>query len=100
MLKEPVFLDGENPFEKNYKDLKLFLESIFSQEPQKAFRRGEGQFLGYYLAHKKRLNIKGVDTLLGGRYIKLAQFINKILTYRLIPVLLIRKIKKFLKKES
>ena len=43
MLQEPIFLDNFNPFSYYEKRLFDFFDSIFSQEPQKAFRRGKGQ---------------------------------------------------------
>ena len=45
MLQEPIFLDNFNPFSYYEKRLFDFFDSIFSQEPQKAFRRGRGQLL-------------------------------------------------------
>ena len=48
MLQEPIFLDNFNPFSYYEKRLFDFFDSIFSQEPQKAFRRGKGQIMQQY----------------------------------------------------
>ena len=54
MLQEPIFLDF-NPFSYYEKRLFDFFDSIFSQEPQKAFRRGKGQVLEQHKTNLKKM---------------------------------------------
>lgn len=55
MLQEPIFLDNFNPFSYYEKRLFDFFDSIFSQEPQKAFRRGKGQVLEQHKTNLKKM---------------------------------------------
>ena len=55
MLQEPIFLDNFNPFSYYEKRLFDFFDSIFSQEPQKAFRRGKGQVLEQHKTNLRKM---------------------------------------------
>lgn len=89
MLREPVFLDNFNPFIEQENKLKSFLESICSQEPKNAFRRGEAIHL---TDHRTRMEKNyNLPHLL--KYYKLAKKINNILSWRTIPRDLIKKYK-------
>ena len=48
MRNEPLFLDNFNPKEFYEKRIFDFFDNIFSQSPNLAFRRGEGQHLYNY----------------------------------------------------
>ncbi|MWV63070.1 alpha-1,3-fucosyltransferase [Helicobacter saguini] len=104
MLKEPVFLNDINELKAHKEKLKAFLESIFSQSPKDAFRRGKGQWLWIKNENAKKIlyfdkemqKIQGLSTLL--RYHKLAKFINDMIVYRLKPRDFIKKLRRFLSK--
>lgn len=48
MRNEPIFLDNFNPKDFYEKRVLEFFDSIFSQNPSEAFRRGEGLLLQGY----------------------------------------------------
>ncbi|WP_181882417.1 hypothetical protein [Helicobacter didelphidarum] len=90
MLNEPVFLDFDR--DKKQKELISFLESIVSQEPHKALRRGKGQHLYIiqtYMCRDK--SHRDLGSLF--KYPKIARSINKLLSYRTLPRSMIRILK-------
>lgn len=48
MRNEPIFLDNFNPKDFYEKKILDFFDNIFSQSPNLAFRRGEGQRMDWY----------------------------------------------------
>ena len=48
MRNEPLFLDNFNPKDFYEKKFFAFFDNIFSQSPNLAFRRGEGQRMDWY----------------------------------------------------
>lgn len=59
MYLQPLFLGDFNPYEYYEKKLETFLDSIVSQGPQKAARRGDGA----HLKRHYRILLKGSDPL-------------------------------------
>ncbi|MWV62148.1 hypothetical protein DCO58_05755 [Helicobacter saguini] len=80
MLKEPALLDIN--YNEARDSMLHFIESILSQEPKKAYRRGKGMFIQGYVNELTRLpKMRNIGNLL--RYYKLALFIEKILSQRM-----------------
>ncbi len=63
MLHEPIFLDAFDMPKYYHQKIFAFLDSILSQDPQQAYRRGEGQRLGYYKNFPIKQNITQEEIL-------------------------------------
>ena len=88
MRNEPLFLDNFNPKEFYEKKIFAFFDNIFSQSPNLAFRRGEGQHLYNYRNRQASLSKFGdkihlldkfsKDADLGKDALNIARFYDKI----------------------
>ncbi|MGX2982083.1 hypothetical protein [Helicobacter sp. 23-1045] len=75
MRNEPLFLDNFNPKEFYAKKIFDFFDNIFSQPPNLALRRGEGQHLSVY---RTRIANIGKNADLSKDALNIARFYDKI----------------------
>lgn len=94
MIQEPIFLDNDNVLLHQREKLKAFLESIFNQEPKDAFRREGGQYIDRIQEQRKKVH--DIKNLM--RYYKIAKCMDKILSLRLLPRMILKKYKEKFKK--